>query len=76
MRREGFARAAAEAGLAPEEVEVRGSGFYLEDGHAATLALLEAGEPPDAIVAANDPVAVGAIRALQERGLRSPRTSP
>jgi LacI family transcriptional regulator len=72
LRREAFARAANEAGLGADEAHVVSAGFFIEDGYRATLALLEAGAKPDALVAANDPVAVGAIRALNERGLRVP----
>jgi LacI family transcriptional regulator len=71
-RREAFARLAAQAGLAATEAEIVQAGYFPEDGHRATLALLDRGERPDALVAANDPAAVGAIRALNERGLRVP----
>jgi LacI family transcriptional regulator len=72
LRREAFERQAAESGLKPADIEVRPAGFYIEDGYWATMALLDPASPPEAIVAANDPVAVGAIRALQEKGLRVP----
>jgi LacI family transcriptional regulator len=53
---------------------VDGAGvFYWVAGYRATWALNRAGGPPAAIVAANDPAAVGAIRALQESGLRVPQ---
>jgi LacI family transcriptional regulator len=72
LRRESFERFAAEAGLKRPEIDIRSAGFYIEDGYWAAMAALDPASPPDAIVAANDPVAVGAIRALQERGLRVP----
>jgi LacI family transcriptional regulator len=73
LRKETFERQALASGLAAEDLEVRAGGFYMEDGYRATMALLKAGGPPEAIVAANDPSAVGAIRALQESGLRVPQ---
>jgi LacI family transcriptional regulator len=44
-----------------------------ESGHRLTLSLLDSGVPVDAIVTANDNMAVGAYRALNERGLVVPR---
>jgi LacI family transcriptional regulator len=72
VRRDAFVRGLASAGLAAEDADVRPAGFYIEDGYRATVALLDAGPPPDALIGANDPVAVGAIRALHERGWRVP----
>jgi LacI family transcriptional regulator len=73
VRRQAFERAARAEGLSPGDFTVQlAGGFYSEDGYRATEALLAAGPLPSAIVAANDPVAVGAVRALQERGHRVP----
>jgi LacI family transcriptional regulator len=72
QRREGFERAARDGGLGPAEALVRTAGYFLEDGYRATVELLQRGPLPSALVAANDPVAVGAVRALQERGLSVP----
>ena len=46
--------------------------FRESDGYAATSALLADLEPHSAIVAANDEIAIGAIRAARGRGLRIP----
>jgi LacI family transcriptional regulator len=46
--------------------------FYAESGEVALRALLELSEPPTAIFAAADLMAVGAIRAAQEAGLSVP----
>jgi LacI family transcriptional regulator len=72
QRRESFDRSVREAGVPDESLEVVPAGFYIEDGYAAMTRRLQAGPPPDAVVGANDPVAVGAVRALHERGLRVP----
>jgi LacI family transcriptional regulator len=72
QRRDSFERFVREAGVPSESVEILPAGFYIEDGYAAMSRRLQAGPPPDAVVGANDPVAVGAVRALEERGLRVP----
>ena len=71
-RLEGFTTALAAAGapFAPELV-VEGH-FTTDKGHAAACALLDLPEPPTAIFASNDNMAVGALRAVLERGLRVP----
>lgn len=43
-----------------------------EAGRLAALALVESGRPFDAIVAASDLIAIGAMQALQARGLSVP----
>jgi LacI family transcriptional regulator len=72
QRQSSFQRCTAEAGLTGEEIEVLPAGYYIEDGYAAMSRRLQQGPPPEVVLGANDPVAVGAIRALQERGLRVP----
>ncbi|MGE8233280.1 MAG: substrate-binding domain-containing protein, partial [Stenotrophomonas sp.] len=44
-----------------------------ESGHAACIALLDSGKNFDAICAASDLIAIGALRALRERGIRVPQ---
>ena len=51
---------------------IRRSRFTREGGHEATAALLESDNPPDAIFAASDLEALGALRAIHERSLRIP----
>jgi LacI family transcriptional regulator len=72
QRRESFDRFARESGVPESCLEVITAGYYIEDGYAAMSRRLQSGPPPDAVVGANDPVAVGAVRALHERGLRVP----
>jgi LacI family transcriptional regulator len=46
--------------------------FLLRSGYECAKRLLELPEPPDAICCASDVAAVGAIKAIQEAGLRCP----
>lgn len=70
LRREGWRGALREAGLpAGEELEA-GDDFSGESGYRATMALLERGDPPTALLGVSDYAALGAIEALLEKGLR------
>jgi LacI family transcriptional regulator len=46
--------------------------FYEESGGAAVTALIETGQTFDAIFAGNDMMAIGALEALRDRGLKVP----
>ncbi|HWM04322.1 MAG TPA: LacI family DNA-binding transcriptional regulator [Actinophytocola sp.] len=72
-RFEGFQRACANAGLpVPPEPDTRGN-FTQADGRGAAERLLDrGGPPPQALVCANDQMAVGAMQTLERRGLRVP----
>ena len=67
---QGWNQAFRQAGLPTGPI--RRSRFTREGGHEATAALLESDNPPDAIFAASDLEALGALRAIHERGLRIP----
>jgi LacI family transcriptional regulator len=72
-RRSGYRAALAGAGVERDpdlEVEAR---FEIEPGALAAGNLLELRDPPTAIFAFNDSIAVGAMRAARERGLRVPQ---
>jgi len=56
---------------APDRPDAAGN-FTEGGGRAAMRALLAAGQPPRAVVCANDQMAVGALAALDEAGLRAP----
>ncbi len=56
----------------PTELVVRGT-YSVEGGRAGAQALLELPEPPDAIVAANNRIAVGLVRQLRDAGLDTAR---
>jgi len=77
-RRRGFERALAEADVALDPALVSESrdaeqhGYTREGGYDAMRALLSAGPMPDAVFAASDVQALGALKALREAGLRCP----
>lgn len=69
----GFRAALAEAGqLVPDELIVRAGEPAVRDGLEAARHLLALDEPPTAIVAYSDKVAIGAMKAAAERGLSVP----
>ena len=69
-RWEGFLDAHYAAGLDPDE-PVR-SGFRVADGHAAASGLLAAARLPDAIVCANDEIAMGVLEAARAARITIP----
>lgn len=72
LRRRGFQAALAEAGLRSDpELQVE-SGFIEEGGMRAMDRLLDLAEPPTAVFAVTDMVAVGALTAAARRGLDVP----
>jgi len=66
----GFRRALAEASLS--ELAVEQAGFDRPSGLEAARRLVQLTPGPSAIFAANDLLAVGALAALREKGLRCP----
>ena len=70
----GYARALSDADLpADDRLVAPVSDFSLEAGSKAATQLLLADEPPSALFCAGDILALGAISAIQERGLRVPQ---
>ena len=57
----------------PDEGVLQHTTFRVDGGRRAVEELLALPEPPDAIVAANNLLGVGAIQVLTERGLTPPR---
>ena len=69
----GYCAALAAAGVLPDPELTHRGNLDIPSGHAAASALLAVAEPPTAIFAFNDNMAVGAIQAARERGLEVPR---
>ena len=73
LRLAGYRRALAAAGVAEDESLVATvDQFHRADGAAAMARLLDLPDPPDAVFCFNDALALGALRALAERGVRVP----
>lgn len=64
----GFARACRRAGVALTAADVGHGDFGVEGGYRSMVQLLEDGARPTGVFAVNDYNAIGAARALQERG--------
>ncbi len=71
-RYDGYARALREAGMEPNEKLRVPADNSETHGYEAVQQLLERGDPFDAIFAATDLIAIGAMRALQDAGRRVP----
>ncbi len=69
-RLDGYRDALVAQGREPDDRLVRRDAPNVEGGYRATLDILV--EQPDALFVATDPMAVGALRALRQRGLRVP----
>ncbi|MNH77846.1 Ribose operon repressor [compost metagenome] len=72
LRYQGYLRAMREAGL-EEKAKWRLSGnFVREGGYSATKMMMMQGELPSAVFYANDEMAIGGLKALQEGGISVP----
>lgn len=73
LRLRGYQDALAAAGLTPDaRLLVPVSAYHRADGAQAVHRLLDDGSRPDALFCFNDLLALGALRALRERGVRVP----
>ncbi|MEH0938729.1 LacI family DNA-binding transcriptional regulator [Micromonospora psammae] len=73
LRLEGYAAGLADAGIAYDDRLVAPApAWHRADGAAAMRQLLDSGSRPDAVFCFNDTLALGALRALHEAGLRVP----
>lgn len=71
-RRDGYKQALLEAGIGID-AELMVDGFYSDvAAHQAMLKLLDLYQPPTAVFAASDSMAIGALNAIVSRGLRVP----
>lgn len=72
LRFEGCQQALLKQGIQFDDQDYQGVRFSYQDGYRATQALLSTGRHFTAIFAAADVMAIGAIRALWDNGLRVP----
>lgn len=72
MRFEGYKKALMDAGIGLQEELVANGNFFYKSGLALTNEFLKLAEPPTAIFAANDEMAIGAIHAIQDSGMNVP----
>ncbi|MEV0011207.1 LacI family DNA-binding transcriptional regulator [Streptomyces sp. NPDC051840] len=68
-REDGYVAAMRDHGLEPDVIT---TDYSEEGGHTGALTALERAEPPTAVFAGTDTVALGVLRAAHERGLRVP----
>jgi LacI family transcriptional regulator len=71
-RRQGYLRALESRGVPADERYIVGSSFQAKDGYLAARELLRMHHSPTAIFAVNDSVAIGAMSAAREAGVRVP----
>jgi LacI family transcriptional regulator len=72
QRLDGYRRALRELGYAADSTLIVEGNFRYQSGRDAMAKLLALREPPDAVFAANDMMALGAMSLVRERGLRVP----
>ncbi|WP_443032684.1 LacI family DNA-binding transcriptional regulator [Streptomyces sp. DH41] len=72
-RLDGYRAALEGAGVPVDESLIVPGDFHPESGFAGCDTLLDLPEPPTAVFAASDQMALGAIEALRRRGLRVPQ---
>jgi LacI family transcriptional regulator len=71
-RRSGYRAALGTAGLERDPALEVEADFQLDPGAVAAGSLLDLAEPPTAIFAFNDSIAIGAMHAARDRGVRVP----
>ncbi len=74
LRREGYRKALADAGIAPNPALEPEGDYSAISGYNAIQNLLRADIPFDGVFAANDQMAVGALRALHNAGIAVPES--
>lgn len=68
-----FRRVLQQNGIVPNDEWICLNNFYPQHGYQAVETLWDRSSPPHALVAINDRVAMGAIRALSDRGIQVPQ---
>jgi len=71
-RLEGYRQAMRDAGLGDDEALIGRGDFSYTSGLGAAEALLDLADPPTAIVASNDQMALAALRVAETRGMTLP----
>ena len=71
-RAAGYRAALEAAGIPFDPALVRLGDFHEQDGYAAAMQLMTRPERPSAIFSANNPMVVGAMKAIRDLGLRCP----
>lgn len=71
-RVDGYRRALAEAGIPVDEHWILEGEFTVKSGYAVATRMLARAELPTALLGANNFIALGAMRAIRETGLRIP----
>ncbi|WP_405117059.1 LacI family DNA-binding transcriptional regulator [Micromonospora sp. NBC_01405] len=71
-RMDGYRAALDAAGVAVDDALIRPGNFYHESGYSAGAQLLALPDPPTAIFASSDQMALGVYEAVRKRGLRVP----
>lgn len=71
-RIEGYRKALLESGIAVQDALICEGNYRQHSGYECVGKLLELPDPPTAVFACNDLMAVGALSALEDRGLRVP----
>ncbi len=72
QREKGYRAALAAAGRTPDPALIKPGDFSIESGRATMCSLLDQAICPDAVFAASDEMAIGALQILNERGLHVP----
>mgnify|MGYP001187427210 CR=1 FL=1 len=71
-RLKGFRQAMAQHGIPVESFLVQEGDFSFESGYNMMMKFLALDQPPTAVFASNDEMAIGAIKAIKSKGLRVP----
>ncbi|EIJ78118.1 transcriptional repressor, lacI family protein [Bacillus methanolicus PB1] len=71
-RLKGFHQAIAQHGIAAEPYLIQEGDFSYESGFNLMMKFLALEQPPTAVFAANDEMAIGAMKAIKSKGLRVP----
>jgi LacI family transcriptional regulator len=71
-RQKGYEKALNDAGHSVDKKLIAAGGLTIEEGEKAMEKFLATNKLPDAIFAANDPVAIGAMKYLKKKGISIP----